>query len=94
MVEQMSKFKLIYCFSAAATDSSEKAILYLTLIIAGSGFHNSAIVVNPSDLAPKHSGSVFGFMNTIGAIPGEYYIFCIQICLALSLKMILRLQVS
>ncbi|XP_011502869.1 PREDICTED: solute carrier family 17 member 9 [Ceratosolen solmsi marchali] len=54
----------------AATDTSEKAILYLTLIIAGSGFHNSAIVVNPSDLAPKHSGSVFGFMNTIGAIPG------------------------
>ncbi|XP_014204480.1 solute carrier family 17 member 9 [Copidosoma floridanum] len=54
----------------AGTDIPEKAIAYLTLIIAGSGFHNSAIVVNPSDLAPKHSGSVFGFMNTIGAIPG------------------------
>ncbi|XP_031780502.1 solute carrier family 17 member 9 [Nasonia vitripennis] len=54
----------------AATNSSDKAILYVTLIIAGSGFHNSAIVVNPSDLAPKHSGSVFGFMNTIGAVPG------------------------
>ncbi|XP_014232854.1 solute carrier family 17 member 9 [Trichogramma pretiosum] len=54
----------------AVTDAPEKAILYLTLIIAGSGFHNSAIIVNPSDLAPKHSGSVFGIMNTIGAIPG------------------------
>ena len=43
----------------------------MTFTIAGSGFHNSAILVNPSDLAPKHSGSVFGFMNTIGAIPGK-----------------------
>ncbi|KAJ8680594.1 hypothetical protein QAD02_016381 [Eretmocerus hayati] len=54
----------------AATKSSSNAILCLTLIIAGSGFHNSGIVPNPSDLAPKHSGIVFGFMNTIGAIPG------------------------
>ncbi|XP_058803385.1 voltage-gated purine nucleotide uniporter SLC17A9 [Phymastichus coffea] len=54
----------------ATTDSAERAILYMTLIIAGSGFHNSAIVVNPSDLAPKHSGSVFGFMNTVGSVPG------------------------
>lgn len=43
----------------------------MTMIIAGSGFHNSAIVVNPSDLAPKHSGSVFGFMNTVGSVPGK-----------------------
>jgi MFS transporter, ACS family, solute carrier family 17 (sodium-dependent inorganic phosphate cotransporter), member 9 len=26
--------------------------------------------VNPQDLAPGHSGSVFGLMNTVGAIPG------------------------
>ncbi|XP_071570442.1 voltage-gated purine nucleotide uniporter SLC17A9-like isoform X2 [Temnothorax nylanderi] len=51
-------------------ESFQSAILCLALIIGGSGFHNNAIAVNPSDLAPKHSGSVFGLMNTVGAIPG------------------------
>jgi MFS transporter, ACS family, solute carrier family 17 (sodium-dependent inorganic phosphate cotransporter), member 9 len=37
-----------------------------------SGFHNNAVTVNPQDLAPDHSGSVFGLMNTVGAIPGKY----------------------
>ncbi|KAG5322039.1 S17A9 protein, partial [Acromyrmex heyeri] len=54
----------------AKVESFENAILCLALIIGGSGFHNNAIAVNPSDLAPKHSGSVFGLMNTVGAIPG------------------------
>ena len=59
-------------FPSAVADTPLKAIIYLTFIISGSGFHNSAIVVNPSDLAPQNSGSVFGFMNTIGAVPGKY----------------------
>lgn len=42
----------------------------MVLIIGATGFHNSAVVVNPGDLAPKHSGSVFGLMNTVGSIPG------------------------
>ncbi|XP_008547280.1 solute carrier family 17 member 9 [Microplitis demolitor] len=46
------------------------AMICLMLIIGGTGFHNTAIAVNPSDLAPKHSGSVFGIMNSIGAVPG------------------------
>lgn len=36
----------------------------------GTGFHNNAVIVNPQDLAPSYSGSVFGLMNTVGAIPG------------------------
>lgn len=52
------------------TTTFQGAILCLALIIGGSGFHSNAIAVNPSDLAPKHSGSVFGLMNTVGAIPG------------------------
>lgn len=50
--------------------SFQSAVLCLALIIGGSGFHNNAIAVNPSDLAPQHAGSVFGLMNTVGAIPG------------------------
>jgi ACS family sodium-dependent inorganic phosphate cotransporter-like MFS transporter 9 len=42
----------------------------MTVAIAATGFHNNAILVNPQDLAPKHSGSVFGLMNTVGAVPG------------------------
>ncbi|KOX71429.1 Solute carrier family 17 member 9 [Melipona quadrifasciata] len=51
-------------------ETFQSAIICLAFIIGGSGFHNNAIAVNPSDLAPKHSGSVFGLMNTVGAIPG------------------------
>lgn len=46
------------------------ALTCMTVIIGGSGFHNAAVTVNPQDLAPRHSGSVFGLMNTVGAIPG------------------------
>jgi len=60
----------LYMFPIAKVESFQNAILCLALIIGGSGFHNNAIAVNPSDLAPKHSGSVFGLMNTVGAIPG------------------------
>jgi len=47
------------------------ALLCMTIAIAATGFHNNAILVNPQDLAPKHSGSVFGLMNTVGAVPGK-----------------------
>lgn len=62
------KFKII----SAKVETFQSAIICLAFIIGGSGFHNNAIAVNPSDLAPKHSGSVFGLMNTVGAIPGIY----------------------
>lgn len=39
--------------------------------LGGTGFHNNAVIVNPQDLAPNYSGSVFGLMNTFGAIPGN-----------------------
>ncbi|XP_065353869.1 voltage-gated purine nucleotide uniporter SLC17A9-like [Cloeon dipterum] len=46
------------------------AVACSTCIIASSGFHNNAVMVNPQDLAPNLAGSVFGIMNTIGALPG------------------------
>lgn len=45
-------------------------ILFFFLSQGGTGFHNNAVIVNPQDLAPTYSGSVFGLMNTVGAIPG------------------------
>jgi len=49
----------------------------MTLCLFFAGLHNSAVIVNPQDLAPKHSGSVFGVMNAVGAIPGnDAFLLC------------------
>ncbi len=48
----------------------------MTVCLFFAGFHNSAVIVNPQDLAPDHSGSVFGIMNAVGAIPGTNAVFC------------------
>jgi len=63
-------FNINFVFSAQITDYYW-ALLCMTVAIAATGFHNNAIIVNPQDLAPKHSGSVFGLMNTVGAVPGR-----------------------
>ncbi len=42
----------------------------MTFCLFVHGFHNTGAVVNPQDLAPKHSGTVFGVMNAVGAVPG------------------------
>lgn len=59
-------------------------VMWITLnviSIGGTGFHNSAVVVTPQDIAPIHSGSVFGLMNTFGAIPGKQWIPNKYLCL-------------
>jgi hypothetical protein len=61
----------IHCVFLAQTTDYYWALLCMTVSIAATGFHNNAILVNPQDLAPQHSGSVFGLMNTVGAIPGK-----------------------
>ncbi|PAA51177.1 hypothetical protein BOX15_Mlig023703g2, partial [Macrostomum lignano] len=38
--------------------------------VAFSGFHNSGVQLNPTDLAPDCGGAVFGIMNMAGALPG------------------------
>ena len=53
------------------TDSYEGALFCMASAVACCGFHNSGILVNPQDIAPKHAGSVFGIMNMAGAIPGN-----------------------
>ncbi|XP_075152256.1 voltage-gated purine nucleotide uniporter SLC17A9-like [Haematobia irritans] len=57
-------------FIMSRTTDFHTALICMTVIIGGTGFHNNAVTVNPQDLAPSHSGSVFGLMNTVGAIPG------------------------
>lgn len=57
------------------TNTYGGALTCMAAAVACCGFHNSGILVNPQDIAPKHAGSVFGIMNMAGAIPGIHKAF-------------------
>ena len=42
-------------------------LMCMSIIIGMTGFHSAGVTVNPQDLSPNFSGSVFGLMNTFGA---------------------------
>lgn len=46
------------------------ALSCMCLCIGIAGFHNAGVTVNPQDLSPDFSGSVFGLMNTFGSTFG------------------------
>lgn len=46
------------------------ALSCLCICIGIGGFHNAAVTVNPQDLSPEFSGSVFGLSNTFGSTFG------------------------
>lgn len=54
----------------AYTKTYESSLFIMACTVACCGFHNAGIMVNPQDLAPRYAGSVFGVMNTVGALPG------------------------
>ena len=56
---------------AGYTSGFPAALSLMSLCLFSNGFHNSGTLPNPQDLAPKHSGTVFGVMNGIGCIPGS-----------------------
>lgn len=63
----------IALFIMSRTNNFNMSLICMTIIIGVTGFHNAAVTVNPQDLAPNYSGSVFGLMNTVGAIPGIFF---------------------
>ena len=50
------------------------AVLLCTLALFSKSFHNFGSSVNSMDIAPKHSGSIFGIINAIGCTAGTFYI--------------------
>ena len=44
------------------------------------GMSVAGTVINPTDLAPVYAGALFGVMNSIGAIPGAWDIWCTCVC--------------
>lgn len=52
------------------TKNFSVSLMCLSVVIGMTGFHAAGVTVNPQDLSPNFSGSVFGLMNTIGATVG------------------------
>jgi ACS family sodium-dependent inorganic phosphate cotransporter-like MFS transporter 9 len=62
----------IFLVLISQVNSYSMSLFLMACTVACTGFHNAGIMVNPQDLAPKYAGSVFGVMNTMGALPGFF----------------------
>ena len=59
------------CTSGHVT-SFPAALTLVSMALAAKGFHNAGVVPNAAvDIAPKHSGTVFGLVNTLGSVSGS-----------------------
>lgn len=59
-------------------------LICMSLTIGVTGFHAAGVTVNPQDLSPQFSGSVFGLMNTFGATFGFLGVYLTGHILALT----------
>ena len=57
---------------AGHVTSFPAALSLISLALAARGFHNAGVVPNAAvDIAPRHSGTVFGLVNTLGSVSGS-----------------------
>lgn len=59
-------------------------LICMSLTIGITGFHSAGVTINPQDLSPNFSGSVFGLMNTFGATVGFLGVYLTGHILALT----------
>lgn len=74
--------KALFLVLAGTSQDFFTSVTFLTLAVAVSGLHSSGILANPQDLAPRHAGAVFGFMNMAGSIPGFIGVYVASYVLA------------
>jgi len=68
------------CFLLGLSNNYPMALFLCTTAMFSKSFHNFGSAVNAMDIAPKHSGSVFGIINTVGSTSGfigVYFVGCI-----------------
>ena len=53
----------------------EQALLLMSLIAGFSAFGSSSLSLNPQDVCPNHSGSLFGLSNSVASIGGSVGIY-------------------
>ncbi|VDO45892.1 unnamed protein product [Brugia timori] len=71
LMEGISLSAIAVCLLISTQSMSFSAALFtFTLAMAARGFHHGGVSVNPCDLAPNHTGSVFGVFNAFSAITG------------------------
>ena len=68
----MEQYQVISClFSFVGhIQNFPLAVCLATLAMFSKSFHQFGTVANVLDIAPKHSGSVFGIVNSAGGISG------------------------
>uniref|UniRef100_A0A0R3RGR2 MFS domain-containing protein n=1 Tax=Elaeophora elaphi TaxID=1147741 RepID=A0A0R3RGR2_9BILA len=71
IMEGISLSAIAVCLLISTQSMSFSSALFtFTLAMAARGFHHGGVSVNPCDLAPNHTGSVFGVFNAFSAMTG------------------------
>ena len=65
-------------FLLGLSNNYSMALFLCTTAMFSKSFHNFGSAVNAMDIAPKHSGSVFGIINTVGSTSGTQHIFKLE----------------
>ena len=69
-MEQFQVHSILFLFFIGYVRAFSWALLLCTLALFAKSFHNFGTPVNALDIAPKHSGSVFGIINAIASTSG------------------------
>lgn len=89
----------LFLFLISYASSYSSCLLCMALAVSCCGFHNSGILVNPQDIAPKHAGAVFGeccplVCNILVALCGLLYVSSIFRAHVVNLHPLRRLKSS
>ena len=64
-------FLLLIALSDSYWRSFYISLIVMSITCLARGFEVAGSTLNPTDLAPDHSGLLFGLMNTVAAIAGR-----------------------
>ncbi|VDK54768.1 unnamed protein product [Anisakis simplex] len=71
IMEGVSLASMALClFLVTWSSQFSSSLLLFTLAMAARGLHHGGVCVNPCDLAPQHTGAVFGIFNSFSSVTG------------------------
>ncbi|XP_076329666.1 voltage-gated purine nucleotide uniporter SLC17A9-like isoform X2 [Tachypleus tridentatus] len=74
--EAGSQYVRVVILTLIANLHNYEGVLFCVVLCFGVGpFHTAGVHMNPMDIAPRYAGTVFGFMNSIGALPGIFSVY-------------------
>ncbi|CAH8592463.1 unnamed protein product [Schistosoma turkestanicum] len=60
----------LFLIILSSLDNYYSSLICMAFALACLGFHCSGVLLNPQDMAPDHSGQLYGIMATVGTFPG------------------------